>query len=493
MGILRRDIATQWISRVLQQPALIEASSLTALTGDTEHKLSIALCPPQSDELTSRIDNLSTVLMFLNQHLFPHLPTSAGFPLSLGKPVTTAVLNELLVPSLPSSASGLPTFLELLNLAVKFEEDCIAGMLGGNNMDKDIKRWADAVAAHYERKRRVDILEETRLLVFRPEEAISSFRVAVALPSLAEPPKPDVTPPPERVSSPEDAAWGLDEDTLDTTVDEEGWGLDDEVIQPESPSQAETAIEPEPDRGVEEDDAWAWNDGDVQAVPVNGEEDSSDSSAWDDPWGEPAPQISSPSKPKTASRLEKLSNKGKFIKDASTLQSPVPVPPPPPTPAMGSSVQPKTAPVQPRVEREFYLVSGRVKELATLVEHVLEEAAELAVSPVLAPYAAAASSTIGNTLYQASTQALDLYRALYPVTASTALSGSVKRSACFSNDCLWMNEEVAQMASNPSIPASTRDRLRECGDIFKLLSNSWYDDTLVRICVSVYSHFICVI
>ncbi|KAF7789580.1 hypothetical protein EIP86_000526 [Pleurotus ostreatoroseus] len=481
MGTLRRDITSQWMSRILQQSALVEVSSLTALTGDAEHKLSIVLCPTSPDDLTARISNLSTVLTFLNQYLFPHLPSSAGFPSCLSKPATSAVLNELLIPSLPSDVSDLPAFLELMTRSVKFEQEYIGGMLGDANRDTDIKRWADAVAAHYERKRRADILEETRRLIVRPEDDSTSFRAILSSAHPPESPKNEPPRPPERVASPEDVAWGLDEEGEDTTVDEEGWGLEDvEESRPQSTSQAETAAEP--GQEVEEDDPWALNDGDEQPASTNGgggsEEGSSDSFAWDDPWEDEAPSISSPSKPKTASRLEKLSHKGKSLKDAPPIQSPIPIAPPPPTPAMTSFMQSKPVATQPRAEQESYLVSGRAKELVALLEHVLQEAAELAASPVLAPYAAASSSAIGSTLYQGSTQMLDLYRALYPVAASAVLSGSTKRSACFSNDCLWISEQIVRMASHTLLPTSTGNRLRECGEIFKLLSDSWFDDAL---------------
>ena len=82
---------------------------------------------------------------------------------------------------------------------------------------------------------------------------------------------------------------------------------------------------------------------------------------------------------------------------------------------------------------------------------------------------------------------LDLYRALYPVAASAVLSGSTKRSACFSNDCLWISEQIVRMASHTLLPTSTGNRLRECGEIFKLLSDSWFDDALVRILLILHS------
>lgn len=483
MGTLRRDITSQWISRILQHSALVEVSSLTALTGDAEHKLSIVLYPPSLDGLTTRISNLSTVLTFLNQYLFPHLPSSASFPSCLSKPVTSAILNELLIPSLPSSASGLPAFLELMTCSVKFEEEYIGGMLGDSNRNTDIKRWADAVAAHYEKKRRADILEDVRRLITQPEDDSTGLRVALSPTTSPEPVKVDTPPPPERVSSPEDVAWGLDEEHEGTTVDEEGWGLEDaEEPQPESISQTETAVEA--DQKMEEDDPWALNDGEEQPVNTDvsagSEGGSSDSFAWDDPWEDETTSISSPSKPKTATRLAKLSRKGKSLKDAPPVQSPIPIAPPPPTPAMTSSVQPKPVTTQPRAEQELYMVSGRAKELVALVEHVLREAADLAGSPVLAPYAAVGSSAVGSILYQVSTQTLDLYRALYPVAASAVLLGSAKRSACFSNDCLWISEQTLCMASHTSTPANTSGRLRECSDTFKLLSDSWFDDTLVR-------------
>ncbi|KAJ3557317.1 hypothetical protein NM688_g1539 [Phlebia brevispora] len=473
ISTLRRNLTTHYVTRLLQQSTRVDVSSLDTPIGGKEHRLTAVPTSPPLDTQTSHITNLSTILDFLNQHLFPNLPATVGFPLSLSKPITSAVLNDLLVASLPSSVSGLPTFLELMDHAIKFEQDYIGGVLGDAHTDKDIKKWAGSVAAHYERKRRVDILERTRTLVLRPDDESTSFRITVTIANAA--PKVDTSAERERASSPEDLAWGFEEDKEDATVDEDSWGFSDEEDKPKPDTTAEPAAE-EQQQETKEEDAWGWNDDEGQSAPADGGE----SSDWDDPWDEPQQKTSSPSKPKTASRLEKLSNKGKLAKEVPppSMHSPVPVPPPPPTPAMMSSGQRKSVPNQARVEQESYMVSGRAKELLTLLENVLHEASELASSAVLAPYAATNSSQIGNILYQASTQVLDLHRALYPVAAASILSGSPKWSMYYSNDCLWLSEQVTAVASRTSIPSITRDKLREAGEVYKLLADSWYDDTV---------------
>lgn len=494
---LRRDITTHYISRLMAQPTTVEISSTTTLTGDSEHRLTVVLDPPDTGALTSRIHNLSAVLDFLNEYLFPYLPAPLGFPASLSRPLSSALLSDLLIPSLPSDAEGLPAFLELVDSTVEFEHKYIGELLGDVGNDTDIKTWASAIPSHYERKRRVEILEHTRALVVHEDGANSTFRVRVAVPVAVTPElnnpvpsEPEPEPEAKRESSPEEAAWGFNEDdSKDAAVDEDGWGFEDEEPAPPAPTPAPAPEADSEDIPVAQEDdpgdAWGWNDNDEDATPVD-EGESTDSSAWDDPWGDPEPatqpQIVSPSKPKAATRLEKLSNKGKRTFDAPPVQSPVLVPPPPPTPAMFASVQspPQPQPQPPRTEQESYLVSARTKELVALVEAVLAEAEDLTASGTLTPYAATSSSPVGHILSQTATQVLELYRALYPVAAAAKLAGSPKQAMSFSNDCMWLSDQVQQISSRKTVPAATSQKLIEDGEIFKLLSESWYDDAIVR-------------
>lgn len=483
---LRRDLTSHYIDHLLTQPASVETSVVKHLAGTSELRLAIFPSPPNTEDVASRIVNAHHVFAFLNENLFPHFPASAKLQASLSKPLTSALLEKLLLPSLPSSIADLPAFLSLMQQAVKLEEDVIDGILGGGRGEKDIAAWAAGIAGHYERKRRVELLEKARTIILREEDKSAIFRVDIT-PAISQQgvmPDPPVVPP-EREPSPEEAAWGFDDDDGGSApADEVSWGFDDHTVP--RPVAAETApaagstplAEPSEDPG----NAWGWND--EEESPGAGEEDTStDSSAWDDPWGDMSDSspTSSPVKkaPKTATKLEKLSKSGKTNGNAPAMASPVPVPPPPPTPAMpGSASQTPIAHQQSMVEKEWYLVSGRMKELMALTEDILREAGDLVSSGILAPFAAD-PSRIGAVITPTAASILDLYRALYPVHVESLWQTSAKWPIQFSNNCTWLSQNMRRIVGGRNIPHVAKSDLDACCEVLALEGEQWYDDTVV--------------
>ena len=492
MTTLRRDITTHCIDFLLGQAATLEPSSIPSIAGVVEYKLSIFPAPRNSQSLSSRINNISAVLDFLNDHLFPHLPAQAGFLLSLTRPLTRAFLDKFLIPSLPSSTEELPAFLEVVQHAMRFEDNYIHGMLGDVSGGREIETWAASVGSHYEKKRRVQILERARAIIIREDDASPSFRAEIAL--AQDEPQPTAqsasSPVPEKSESPEDTAWGFDDDDSNETpaaAEEDAWKFDDDVAsdaapEPEPEPREESATpaahaskEDEPDP----DDAWGWNDDEeIPATEDSGA--STDSSAWDDPWGDSADQPPpSPKAPKAATRLEKLSNKGKAKETGSDLQSPVPTATLSSKPAAPPPAPQKTAPPpQSQVQRESYVVSGRVKELLWLVEDVIREASGLAVSNILRSQTNISTSQVGSVISQTAALILDLYRGLYPVVASARLA-SAKGAMGFSNDCFWLAGELAKVLAQPGLYAATKAKLEEARERLKTLAECWYDETVV--------------
>jgi len=49
--------------------------------------------------------------------------------------------------------------------ATDFEDKYIVGVLGNLTREREIKAWADGVSGHYERKRRMEILESARVVI----------------------------------------------------------------------------------------------------------------------------------------------------------------------------------------------------------------------------------------------------------------------------------------------------------------------------------------
>ncbi|KAI0792011.1 hypothetical protein C8Q75DRAFT_714752 [Abortiporus biennis] len=471
LNALRRDITLHYIDYLLKQPASVTVEASASALGSSLARLTIHLAPPNNEDRASCIENISTLLNFLNDHLFHHLPSGTNFPLSLCKPLTTAVLNNVLAPSLPSSLGLLPPFLDLVRKAVTFEEEFIDRLLGDKSPEKEIKLWADGVAAHYERRRRIDLLETARSIILKETNDSDSFRAEVIIESVVE--KESTNGVSSDIASPvpipevEETAWGFDEEGGAVANDE--WGFEDDVLPD---SEKETVPEPEAESAAE-DDPWGWNE-DEDGIP--GDPEETDSSAWDDPWGD-TENITAPSAPKAASKLEKLSGKGK-VNSGVALMSPIPTAAPPPTPAMPppNSSSPALNKQPPSIQ-ESYLVSGRTKELLFLVEDVLHEGLDLISSGVLPTE----NGPVGIVLNQTAGLILDLYRALFPVSFSAQLSQSAKQSIRFSNDCSWLSSEVERIALG-DVSALAKAKLKECGDKLKVLSESWFADTVDNQC-----------
>ncbi|KAG6854008.1 hypothetical protein C0991_011495 [Blastosporella zonata] len=366
---LRRDLTNQFIDTITKQHA-----TASIMSEDSSHKFSLDPISLNEENHKSRLQNLSSFFSFLSGHLFLHLPASQAPPFtrSLCKPTTTSILNNILLPSLPSSFELLPPFLELAQEAVAFEDKVIVGLLGNDINDLPLKVWVDGVSGHYERQRRMKILNRSREIIVALADPSDTFLVEVDVVPLFTPSAVPVQDEDnslaqddawgfdddsdsktdtvvdeaveEKVSPVKDDAWGFDDDDVaagaDDTVDESGWGFDDDIpAEPEEELDVPEVTPEEPptppppiingDREPEPSEAWGWNEN--EDVPPTEE------SAWDDPWGDesaapapefpidtrpPSPPISSP---KVATRLEKGANKGKKkpINGNSATPSPV--------------------------------------------------------------------------------------------------------------------------------------------------------------------------
>ncbi|KII87318.1 hypothetical protein PLICRDRAFT_112767 [Plicaturopsis crispa FD-325 SS-3] len=439
LSSLRRALTTHYIDHVLSQP--------TSIIGAVE-KLTLFPSPPSDENRLSALHNISVVLDFLSANLFPSLPDSQkhAFPRSLCTPVTTAVLHHLLIPSLPSSLADLPPYLELVKQAVEFEDRYIVHLLGSAEADREIKAWADGVGGHYERKRRVDILENARTVITSRSDDSKTFRAEVES-------EAKVIPVQANGGGEEDSAWGLE--TEDQGTEEDGWGLDEDIdVEPEPPAEDSA-------------DSWGWNEEAetpvAEAAPVDDED--SQETAWDDPWDdEPAPDDPPPppppiTSPKPATRLEKFSAKGKS-------------PQLPPDPPSATSKLAEKRPAKLSVQSppsETYTVSLRMKNIAKAVEDALREGKEYS-SAKLFPASTTSGSAPGTLLLQAASSIPDLYRALHPVIFNSDLASSPSRSMRFSNDCLYLSAELAK--------TEAAGHFDECRDKLKILGDSWFEDTI---------------
>jgi centromere/kinetochore protein ZW10 len=513
LTILRRDLTVHFIDHILKQPTSILISS-----GIIEHKLSHIPSPPNEEIYTTRLENLSAVLTFLSAHFFSSLPhpQQAQFTRSLCKPIVTSLLNNLLVPLLPSSFDLLPPFLELVERAVAFEERFVVGMLGNDVNDRPVKAWSDGLCGHYERQRRTQILDSSRTIMTAPENSTDKFLVEVEVPSatdpIAVPIQIDEDAREANKDDIKDDAWGFDDDVNSGTgssfeVDTDGWGFDDEIAPDlvqehkiEKPSPSPEIVNVEHEDEPDPSGAWGWNDNEDVEVPDGAEE-----TAWDDPWGEepdpvtdprplPAPSITSP---RIATRLEKAANKGKKrTSDASSTVSPgasvplssdhptslpdapVPVPTNPASghaPSLGTQSSRSTT----QVPKESYLVSGRMKRIISVLGDALNEGKQFSSAEIFP--LSESDSVPGSVILQSASSILDLHMALYPVKFGKDLAHP-ECGMQFSNDCLYLSGEVERVrdAAARDVPALVQERLSECTKRYKLLADSWYHDVIVR-------------
>ncbi|KAG6813844.1 hypothetical protein H0H92_006788 [Tricholoma furcatifolium] len=538
---LRRDLTTQFIDTMAEQTLTIAVSS-----GTSTSKFSLTSAASDERNLTTRLHNLANFFEFLSSHLFSNLPAShaTSFARSLCKPTITSILNNLLLPSLPSSFDNLPPFLEFAQEVVSFEERTLIGLLRSGSGDRPLKSWLDGVSGHYERQRRTDILKRSRDIIVAWADSSETFLVEVDVlpiitPSVVPIQDDQISPAPDDIawgfddtdSKPDvaeeqeahpvkDDAWGFDDDEpsagADDVVDENGWGFDDDIpAEPEEapapldvtaeehlPSESEVTDinESEPDPS----EAWGWNE-DEDAPPT-------DETAWDDPWSEgppdsaldssteshpsPAPSTTSA---KAATRLEKAANKVKKRQQDGDPSTSTPVSSPPvsisispsldelslksPSQRQNGIAQPMSATKRPpvlnaqSVPKESYVASNNSKSIVRFVEDVLAEGKHLADSSIFSAFPAPSSTPLGTTLLLTAPAVLDLHRAIYPVKFSASLQGA-DIGMRYSNDCAFLAEEVDRMRRGAA--SFIDERLEECAKCLRVLSESWYQDIIVK-------------
>jgi centromere/kinetochore protein ZW10 len=524
ISTLRRDFQSYFIDHVLKQPYALNIDT----SNPNEIKLTLIPAPPNNEDLRSRLDNISHILDFLSFHLIPYLPETEGnqFARSLSRPIASSVLNNLLMPSLPSSFGLLPSFLSLLERAVLLEENHISKLLGMLGNEGIIKSWSDVVSGHYERRRRIEILELARKAIVEAGDPNDTFKVIISDGGL-ETSRSAI--PKSQDEDFKDDAWGFDEPTTSNPLSgfTDGWGFDDDT-NATTPVEEEREVELEPeeapmdidekqnindDGDVDPADAWGWNE--EEDVPDESPQTAEtlvpevvapEDDVWDDPWSdsgeqsEPEPPIISPSftSPKVATRLEKSVSKNKKHLNGnssitnSPLASPsnheiphrVIVPPPalslhPPPEDISRPGHVNGAHLPIIAPKEHYQVPTRTKRYMRMVETVIDES-KLFYASNLFPASKDMVPAPGSILSQSASSILDLYQALYPVKFAKDLE-LPEQAMLFSNSCLYMANSVQQIEDTLYGQPVLKDRLSECRHHLQLLGESWFNETIVRI------------
>ena len=525
LNILRRDFLSYFIDHALKQPHTLNIDA----SNSNEFKLTLSPLPPNTEDLRSRLDNVSHILDFLSSHLIPYLPESEGiqFTRSLSNPIATSVLNNLLMPSLPSSFGLLPSFLSLLERAVLFEGSKLLGKLGNEDI---IKTWSDGVSGHYERRRRIEILELARKSILEVGDPKDTFKVIIADGGL----ETSRSVVPIRDEDFKDDAWGFDEPVTSNplTGNTDSWGFDDDTntttpveeerrteLEPEIPliPEADEKQDVNGEGDVDPADAWGWNEEEDLPIELPQAEEAStaevvpDDDVWDDPWSDsgevdsqpelPPPTITpSFTSPKAATRLEKSASKNKkHLNGNSSTSSPsfsapiceipqrvIDLPSlilqsPEDVPRVGyvNGAADIMATVAPK---EYYQVPTGTKRFMRMVETVIDES-KLFYASNLFPASKDIVPAPGTILLQSTTSILDLYQALYPVKFAKDLE-LPERGMLFSNSCLYMAYAVQQIEDTIYGQPILKDRLSECRNHLQLMGESWFNETIVRMSAS---------
>ncbi|KAH9040476.1 Centromere/kinetochore Zw10-domain-containing protein [Lactarius pseudohatsudake] len=517
LTVLRRDIDAYYIRHLLTQPVSLTHSFAKDTSGVLSHKLSLLSFQSSPEDLSTRLENLMSLLDFLDTHLFVVLPSphATNFKKTLCKPVNSALLQQFLVSHLPSSLSTMPQYLRLLKQAETLEEKYTIGMLGQDPRDCEVKSWTDSVSSHYERKRRAHILEGARQMILQEGDR-AQIRVEADLPSAPPPPNSAQATQGSGSSSEgawdvSDDAWGLegeesgDTDNLGSAAEEEdAWGFDDapaernpaELEAPPGPSLSKGTIA-EPESVPHTDDsAWGWDDNDDNVDEATSPRASSSGNSADlddDPWGE-SPK-SSPerrtfvSTHKPASRLEKLANKAKAKATLPQSTGSPMVAARHPPPALAKPIEPAVIGVKGKeplrlVHRiETYTVSNRTQELADMVDTILQEGAEFASTTIFG-LGASATQSRGSVILQTGPAVFDLFRALY--TAKFDQQPSEIKTMVFANDCVYACGRVLRAAEK--CPSSVKDGLLETADSLDSLGRKWFERSVEIQQDSVASH-----
>ena len=530
VNTLRRDFLSYFIDHVLKQPYALNIDT----SNPNEFKLTLIPSPPNIEDLRSRLDSISHILDFLSSHLIPYLPESEGnqFARSLSRPIATSVLNNLLMPSLPSSFGLLPSFLSLLDRAVQLEEGDISKLLGGVGNEGIIKGWSDVVSGHYERRRRIEILELARKAIVEAGDPKDTFKVIIADGGLETSRSAAL---PRQDEDFKDDAWGFDEPATANPLSgfTDGWGFDDDMnvstpveekreveLEPEVPMDTDEKQNINGDGDVDPADAWGWNEEEdvPEELPQTEEtlvsEVVPEDDVWDDPWSDSGevdsqselqPPTISPSftSPKAATRLEKsVSKSRKHLNGNSSTTNPAFSPPSNheipqrvivPPPALSLQPPPEDIPITGHVNgahipmivpKEYYQVPTRTKRFMRMVETAIDESKLFYASNLFQ----ASKDTVpapGAILSQSAPSILDLYQALYPVKFAKDLE-LPERAMLFSNSCLYMANAVQQIEDTLYGQPILKDRLSECRHHLQLLGESWFNETIVRIFIFIY-------
>ncbi|KAF8677565.1 Centromere/kinetochore Zw10 [Rhizoctonia solani] len=142
-----------------------------------------------------------------------------------------------------------------------------------------------------------------------------------------------------------------------------------------------------------------------------------------------------------------------------------------PTPAPGLAA--KQEPVT-----ETYMVSTKAQRILALAEDALKEGKELVLSNV---FPRDTTPIPGALVLGCIPSFFDLFRALVPVAHGGPMAASAGIAMRFSNDCLYMSEEINRIIAGVppgAVGEGVRPKLQEVKEKLKVFGESWFEEVL---------------
>ena len=416
------------------------------------------------------IAHLYSDLHIIITFLHTRLPKSLQRPFSriFTPSLDTRLISQYLPTTIPSALSALPQFQEVLRKTGEFEE-----FLQGIEwtLELDLQDWVERAARVWLAKRREDALEATRRAFVR--EGWVKGRLV------------------ERCETKvmEGGGEGGSEGSW-----EQSWSDEEEEEEEEKQQQQEKGKEEEGGRNKKKEKEKEMEESRSSLILSGDEGEDEDASGWgldedldlDLDVDEPPPPEASQSEEKKGEEKEKEKEKeagdddddpppqieemdwGEWGDDdntgdaSSSKSETVPLQPPPPPPAekpqeavkksRNTALKTPTTPTKRRKKstpgssqkkvtlKETYTITGMPDSIISIIQHLLEEAAQLSTNPkyTRTPIAPAAKDmlTIPRLVLAA-------YRSLAPIYYSVNLSSKMY----LYNDCMRLEELVKQVAA----------------------------------------------
>jgi hypothetical protein len=432
LDILGQSLQTLHGSLISEVIDVLLAKRGTATTSEAKDNVSVQLGAGSSPKDT--VDGIRTILQFVRSSLTAaDLPGLHLFSTHLQHEAFSGVLSRLVLPSMPSTTSGLPVWLALVRACASCEEEFTDSSESGKGV---LAQFAQRDAANrWLGKFRHVRLQRARGL-FGSWATVGVKAVEV-----------DVREEVQEVQDVEMLEVGVEAlETPSAPIEAEeegdsGWGFDDED-EPPAP-----AAEPEPAPADDDEDGWGFDD--------------------DTPAPTPAPKPKAPVR--EAKRLGKRvprarsSSQSRSPSPPPAIPEPVPQPEPEPAPAPKPTLRARPTP-PPAPLKLVRVVSAACDTVLAIPAEVLREIE--AIRSLDEPTFADAPAGMADVL----SEELDFICATIPVAvvhAEAQRGPSVGATLRMGNEYAYLADRLAEGNTSAWTAEASVERFKNTGELVR--------------------------